>query len=100
MGPSLARRLRKRLRLVVRPTMHERRATNHDWRQTMFGIRGRGSKRKAAGGFALRQALYCVAVGFGVTFLAASRPQTSPNPPPVTQQPPPVVQPATATKPA
>jgi hypothetical protein len=64
----------------------------------MSGIRGRGSKRKAAGPFALRQAIYCVAVGFGVMMLAASRPQTAPNPPPVSQQPPQAVQQVAAAR--
>jgi hypothetical protein len=65
----------------------------------MSGFRGRGGKRKSAGLFALRQAVYCVVVGFGVTMLAASRPQTSPNPPPATQQPPQEIQPAQAARP-
>jgi len=66
----------------------------------MLGIRGRGARRKAAGGFALRQACYVVLVGFGVAFLTAGRPQTSPSPPagnPPSAQP---VQQVAAARPA
>jgi hypothetical protein len=67
----------------------------------MFRIRGRGGKRKAAAGsFALRQAVYCVVVGFGVSFLAAGQPQTSPSPPPITPQGPPVKPQAPPGRPA